>query len=69
MAKKEPEKSNIDLKDFDITDLLYKLLAKLLQEKEVRVDDRIYKQFESLLIERKVTYEYEDGVFKLKKID
>lgn len=70
MAKKEPiKKSNEDLrKELDAGDIMFKSLAKLLQEGEVIIDIHLYKQFSSLLKERKVTFEYSNNVFKLTKL-
>jgi len=70
MAKKEPiKKSNEDLrKELDATDFLYKSLAKLLQEGEVKMSVHWYPQFSSLLRERNVTFEYDNNVFKLSNI-
>lgn len=70
MAKKEPiKKSNEDLrKELDAGDIMFKSLAKLLQEGEVTIDIHLYKQFYSLLKERKITFEYNDNVFKLSKL-
>ena len=67
MAKKESNLKKVNIEELDITDVLFKSLAKLLQEKSTKIDPRIHKQFESLLNERKVTYEYKDGIFKLKE--
>jgi ABC-type siderophore export system fused ATPase/permease subunit len=71
MAKKEPvKKSNEDLrKELDAGDIMFKSLAKLLQEGEVTIDIHLYKQFSELLKERKVTFEYSDNVFKLSPIN
>lgn len=71
MAKKEPiKKSNEDLrKELDAGDILFKSLAKLLQEGEVVIDIHLYKQFSELLKERKVTFEYSNNVFKLSPIN
>ncbi|WP_287385615.1 hypothetical protein [Lachnospira sp.] len=70
MAKKEPiNKSNEDLrKELDAGDIMFKSLAKLLQEGEVTIDIHLYKQFSELLKERKVTFEYSNNIFKLKEI-
>lgn len=70
MAKKEPiNKSNEDLrKELDAGDIMFKSLAKLLQEGEVTIDIHLYKQFSELLKERKVTFEYSNNTFKLKEI-
>lgn len=70
MAKKEPiKKSNEDLrKELDAGDIMFKSLAKLLQEGEVTIDIHLYKQFSELLKERKVTFEYNNNTFKLAKI-
>lgn len=70
MAKKEPiKKSNEDLRqELDAGDIMFKSLAKLLQEGEVTIDIHLYKQFSSLLKERKVTFEYSNNIFKLSKL-
>ena len=70
MAKKEPiKKSDEDLrKELDAGDIMFKSLAKLLQEGEVTIDIHLYKQFSELLKERKVTFEYNNNTFKLAKI-
>lgn len=72
MAKnKKPDPLDAEkLKEFDITDVLFKSLAKLLQEGQVQIDVHLYPQFSSLLDERKVTYDYfeSDNIFKLKQL-
>ena len=70
MAKKEPiKKSNEDLrKELDAGDIMFKSLAKLLQEGEVTIDIHLYKQFSELLKERKVTFEYKNNTFKLSEL-
>jgi len=69
MAKKEPIKKSEDLRqELDAGDIMFKSLAKLLQEGEVTIDIHFYKQFSELLKERKVTFEYKDNIFKLTKL-